>query len=60
MILPFSQHQAPVTRGFLFVDLGQSHNPDVAGSNPAPATMKTRLLTVFLFVDLGRAYNLNG
>jgi len=20
-------HQAPVTRGFLFVDLGQSHNP---------------------------------
>jgi len=35
----------------------EAHNPEVAGSNPAPATMKTRLLTGFLFVDLGRAYN---
>ena len=28
----------------------EAHNPEVAGSNPAPATMKTRLLTGFLFV----------
>ena len=34
----------------------EAHNPEVVGSNPAPATMKTRLLTGF-FVDLGRAHN---
>jgi len=38
--------------GILFVDLGQSHNPEVAGSNPAPATMKTRILAGFLFIDI--------
>jgi len=27
----------------------EAHNPEVAGSNPAPATMKTRLLAGFLF-----------
>ena len=32
------------------MDLGRSHNPEVAGSNPARATMKTRLLAGFLFV----------
>ena len=26
-----------------------AHNPEVAGSNPAPATMKTRLLAGFLY-----------
>ena len=40
--------------GVLFVDLGQSHNPEVAGSNPAPATMKTRLLTGFHCGMIGR------
>jgi len=30
----------------------EAHNPEVAGSNPAPATMKTRLLTGFLFIDI--------
>jgi len=35
----------------------EAHNPEVAGSNPAPATMKTRLLTGFLIVDLGRSHN---
>ena len=32
------------------------HNPEVSGSNPAPATMKTRLLAGF-FVYLGRVHN---
>jgi len=27
----------------------EDHNPEVAGSNPTPATMKTRLLAGFLF-----------
>ena len=30
----------------------KSHNPEVAGSNPAPATMKTRFLTDFLLMDI--------
>jgi len=30
----------------------EAHNPEVVGSNPAPATMKTRLLTGFLFIDI--------
>ena len=34
-----------------------AHNPEVAGSNPAPATRKTRLLAGF-FVYLGRSHNL--
>jgi len=34
----------------------EAHNPEVAGSNPAPATMKTRLLAGF-FVDLGQSHN---
>ena len=29
------------------MDLGRSHNPEVAGSNPARATMKTRLIDGF-------------
>ena len=37
----------------------EDHNPEVAGSNPAPATMKTRRLTGF-FVDLGQSHNLIG
>jgi len=37
----------------------RAHNPEVACSNPAPATMKTRLLAGF-FVYLGRAHNLIG
>ena len=31
----------------LFWYLGQAHNLEVAGSNPAPATMKTRLIDGF-------------
>jgi len=27
--------------------LAMAHNPEVAGSNPAPATMKTRLIGGF-------------
>ena len=33
-----------------FKKIREAHNPDVAGSNPAPAIMKTRLLAGFLFV----------
>jgi len=33
-----------------------AHNPEVAGSNPAPATMKTRLIDGF-FVYLCWAHN---
>ena len=30
----------------------EAHNPEVAGSNPTPATMKTRLIDGFLFIDI--------
>ena len=30
----------------------KSHNSEVAGSNPAPATMKTHLLIFYLFLDI--------
>ena len=39
--------------------LREAHNPEVAGSNPAPATMKTRLLTGFLFMDILRSFYVN-
>ena len=43
---------------FVYRHLGRSHNPEVAGSNPAPATMKTRLIDGF-FVYERYNYNLS-
>ncbi len=34
----------------------EAHNPEVAGSNPAPATMKTRLIDGFFVCERGHPY----